>query len=260
MTDLADRLLPLFGIGQAAGWATFLVFLRVGAAMALIPAFGEQMVPLRVRLVLTLAFTAIVTPAVAGSMPAPAAASTATLAMAVETLAGLVIGIGLRLFVLGLQTAATIVANATSLSQVFGGMGMDPQPAVGQILTMAALALAVTLGLHVRVAEVLILSYDAMPPGRFPDAGDLTSWGIGQVARTFALGFSLAAPFAIAATLYNAALGVINRAMPQLMVAFVGAPALTLGGLALMVIVLPLMLALWMRAFAVFLDTPFAVP
>ena len=36
--------------------AGFIVFLRVGAAMAVLPAFGEQTVPGRVRLVLALAF------------------------------------------------------------------------------------------------------------------------------------------------------------------------------------------------------------
>ncbi len=62
---------------------------------------------------------------------------------------------------------------------------------------------------------------------------DLARWGLAQVSRSFALAFSLAAPFVIAGLLYNVALGVINRAMPQLMVAMVGAPAITLGGIAL---------------------------
>ena len=49
------------------------------------------------------------------------------------------------------------------------------------------------------------------------------------MAASFALALSLAAPFVIASLLYNVALGVINKAMPQLMVAFVGAPAITCG-------------------------------
>ena len=56
------------------------------------------------------------------------------------------------------------------------------------------------------------------------------------MGRTFALAFSLAAPFVTAALLYNIALGVINRAMPQLSVTFIGAPALTAGGLLLILV------------------------
>jgi flagellar biosynthetic protein FliR len=37
--------------------------------------------------------------------------------------------------------------------------------------------------------------------------------------------------------------------MPQLMVAFVGAPAISLGGLILLMLVAPLMLTLWLTIF-----------
>jgi flagellar biosynthetic protein FliR len=88
----------------------------------------------------------------------------------------------------------------------------------------------------------------------------MADWGLAQVTRAFATGFSLAMPFVIASFLYNLALGVINRAMPQLMVAFVGAPALTAGGLVLLALSAPLVLAVWLAALNGFLAAPFAVP
>jgi flagellar biosynthetic protein FliR len=48
--------------------------------------------------------------------------------------------------------------------------------------------------------------------------------------------------------------------MPHLMVAFVGAPALTLCGLALMAVATPLGLMVWLRALEGFAANPFAVP
>ncbi|OZA12754.1 MAG: hypothetical protein B7Y02_06935 [Rhodobacterales bacterium 17-64-5] len=60
--------------------------------------------------------------------------------------------------------------------------------------------------------------------------------------------------------IYNLALGAINRAMPQLAVSMVGAPALTLGGLALLAVATPLLLAVWLEAFQAFLADPFTVP
>ncbi len=67
----------------------------------------------------------------------------------------------------------------------------------------------------------------------------------------------MAVPFLAASVIYNIALGVINRAMPQLMVIFVGAPALTLGGLVLLAIAAPLLLKLWIDAFNAYLGNPF---
>jgi flagellar biosynthetic protein FliR len=255
MTGALAAIMELVREGLALG---FVVFLRVGAAMALVPAFGEQSVPMRVRLALTIAFTLIVAPAVAPAI-APLVARAPMQLLATEVMAGLVLGMGLRIFVMALQIAGTMAAQASSLSQFFGGAGVDPQPAMAQVLLIGGLALAVMAGLHVRVASALILSYEVLPAGVFAPAAMLADWGLMQVTRAFALAFSLAAPFTIASLIYNVALGVINRAMPQLMVAFVGAPALTAGGLVMLFLSVPVVLAVWMQAFDLFLADPFRV-
>lgn len=247
----------LLDFGQGGMLAFFLVFLRVGAAMAVLPAFGEQLVPRRIRLALALVFTMIVTPSVSSALPETMSFSLALRFLGAEVVTGLVLGLGLRLFVLALQTAGAMAAQATSLSQIFGGSaGVDPQPAIAHLLTISGLALAVLADLHIRIAQALILSYEGFPPGVFAPAAFVASWGTFRVAETFALGFMLSAPFLVASLIYNIALGVINRAMPQLMVAFIGAPALTFGGLALMFLALPVLLEVWLTALNVFLENP----
>ena len=255
MTDLLETMTRLSGLGEGLIWPAFLVFLRVGAAMALVPAFGEQSVPPRVRLVLALAFSAVVFPAVSAGIPQ---AGTVT-PVFVEIAAGLMLGIGLRLFIVALQIAGSIIAQSTSLSQLFGGAGPEPQPAMTNLLVVAGLALSVAAGLHIRIAETLILSYKVIPAGRLPASADFATWGLSQIVHAFSLGFSLAAPFTIAALLYNSAMGVINRAMPTLMVSFIGAPALTGGGLLLLALLTPVLLAVWQDSFLAFLARPFSV-
>ncbi len=244
--------------GLARDWlpAAVLVFLRVGAAMSLVPGFGEQWVPMRVRLALSVVFTMTTLPAVAGRLSGldllPAGA--------IEVAAGLILGIGLRLLIHCLQIAGAIAAQASSLAQLFGGAGVEPQPAIGHLLTIAGLALAVAFGLHVKLAALLISSYDLFPPGLRPAANEAAGWGIAHVSRSFALAFSIAAPFVLASAVYNLALGAINRAMPQLMVSFVGAPALAAGGLILLALAVAPALAIWREAVEVYLANPLAPP
>ena len=88
-------------------------------------------------------------------------------------------------------------------------------------------------------------SYEILPMGLPVPAADVAAWGTARVAQAFALGFSLAAPFVIAGFAYNLALGAINRAMPQLMVAFIGAPAITAGGLLILMLAAPVILHFW---------------
>jgi flagellar biosynthetic protein FliR len=96
-----------------------------------------------------------------------------------------------------------------------------------------------------------------VPIGNVIPAELVTRAGVAEVARCFALGFTLAAPFVIASLVYNVTLGVINKAMPQLMVAFVGAPAITAGGLIILTLAAPLMLSLWIEAMGQFMMNPF---
>ena len=224
------------------------VFLRIGAAFLVLPAFGENMIPLRVRLGAALAFTVMLTPMVISDLPVGAVMPPIRFFLT-EAVAGLIIGIALRLVVHALQIAGTIAAQSTSLSQIMGGAMPDPQPAIGTIMMLAGLTLAVINGLHVHLAVAFLRSYDLLLIGQWPDAQALAGWGVAQVSQAFSLAFSLAAPFMIASLLYNVALGVINKAMPQLMVAFVGAPAITLGGLVLLLATMPFILPIWLTAF-----------
>lgn len=252
--DLAT-IAELLGLGQSMAMAALMVFLRIGAALALLPAFGEQTVPPRIRLVIALAFTAIVTPAAMPQIPGEP-----TLLMAAsEVMAGLALGAVFRMMIMALNIGGAIIAQATSLSQIAGGAAPEPQPAVGHLLTAAGLALAVMADLHVKLAEALILSYRVMPTGALPTAAEFSTWGLAQTAHAFALGFSLAAPFTIAALMYNLALGAINRAMPALMVSFIGAPALSAGGLALLAFLAPILLGVWVMALQNFFAAPFEI-
>jgi flagellar biosynthetic protein FliR len=253
MSAIFDQATAFLTPLQGLIWVAALIFLRVSAAVFLMPAFGEQSVPQRVKLVIALAFTAVIFPAVSGKL---ADLPSLPLAAGAEVMAGLCLGIGMRMFIFALQMAASIAASTTSLTQMFGGVSPEPQPAFGNLLTMAALALAVTAGLHVRVASLLILSYQAFPAGVFPQVSDVSDWGLLNVVHATVLAFSLAAPFVIGSVIYNLALGVINKAMPQMPVSLVGAPAMTAGSLILMAVAAPILLGIWLHDFNGFLAQP----
>lgn len=234
--------------------AVGLVFLRVGPVVALLPGIGESAIPMRVKLAAALAMALIVAPAVATTRPADAAALVTVLLA--ETVNGLALGIGLRSFVFALQTAGTIAGQATSLSQILGNAGAEPLPAMGQTLTMAGICLAVMSGLHVQAAMFLIGSYDYLPFATYPSGAELADWGSTLLASAFSLAFTLGATFLIISTLYNLTLGVINRAMPQLMVAFVGAPAITMAGLLMLFLFAVTAITVWHEHLQRFIAAP----
>ena len=206
-----------------------------------------------------MAFAIIIAPAVP-LLPTPDSAMGFARFAFSEAVVGLGLGLGIRLFVLALQTAGSMAAQATSLAQILGGAAVEPIPAIGYVLVVAGLALAVMSGLHVHAARLMIASYALFPAGDFPNGQALSQWGVMRVSHAFSLAFMLAAPFVVASVIYNLTLGVINRAMPQLMVAFVGAPVITMGGLFILFVAAPLMLSVWRDALLGFFQNPMGAP
>ena len=237
------------------------VFLRVGATMAVLPVFGEQGIPLRIRLAIALVLTVLVAPPALETMGPLLGDGFPARLFLTETVIGLAFGLMLRMFVFILQVAGEVSALSSSLSQIFGGsQTVDPQPAMGNLLLFGGLGLAALSGLHVKTVAAFVSSYHMLPAGVLPGASELAEWGVARASRAFGLAFSMAAPFMIGSLLYNLALGIINRAMPQLMVALVGAPAISGGGLFILALAAGPILALWLAEFDAFLADPRGQP
>ncbi|MEM7709858.1 MAG: flagellar biosynthetic protein FliR [Pseudomonadota bacterium] len=226
----------------------FAAFLRIGALMLLVPGLGDRMIPVRIRLAAAFALSAAIAPIV--DMPTVLDAGT----ISSETVTGLALGAVLRFLAQALLMAGMMAAQLTSLSHIFGTQ--DPSSAMGNVLNMAGLALLMAAGLPMMLVEMLIRSYDVLPAGQWPDASDFVRWGVSRMAHAFALAVGLAAPFALVALIYNAAMGVLNRAMPQLMVALVGAPAITALSGVVLFLAAPLMLTVWKAAMVATLSDP----
>ncbi len=257
-----DLVAALLDFSEVALIAALLTFARVAAIVGLMPGIGEQFIPMRVRLAAALAFTFVVWPLIdatplAGEWPFMRLAA----AIAAEIAVGVAIGLAFRLLVMALQLAGSIAAQTTALAQIAGaGIAPDPMPAIGNILVLSGLALAMALDLHLKAIEAMVTSYQVIGFGGVMTGSDIAQWGVSHAVRAFALAFTLAAPFVIAAFLYNVALGAINRAMPQLMVAFVGAPAITAATLLLLLLAAPLILNTWSDTLDGAFAAPFEVP
>lgn len=253
----------LFAFGDAEVFAVAGVFARIGAAVSLAPGFGEASIPTRIKLGAAVALTALAWPAVAplaAAHPTPETAFDIGFLIGAEAICGLALGLSVRMLIFALQYAGSIAAQATSVAQILGGgVTPDPMPALGALLTLAGIALALAAGLAEKLVAAIISSYAVLPYGVLPVFGDLAAWGVARGADTFGLAFGLAAPFCAGALLYNLALGAINRAMPQLMVAFVGAPAITAGALLLLFLSGPVALTHWHGRLDAALSAPFGV-
>lgn len=236
--------LPELFSGAVMVW--LLVLARCAAGFSLLPGFAGRMIPLRVKFTAAFAASIAVTPLVEHSIAVPETSAALAAAIAAESVNGLLLGIGVRVLVMALSFAGAVAANSMSLAQLAGPSPVpDQMTAMGTVLTLAGITLALNLGVHVHFVRALADSYSLMPGGSWPRAEGFVPWAMARGRLAFELGFTLAAPFVLAAFLYNLALGALNKAMPQLMVVLVGAPAISAASLGLLMLTAPIIAESW---------------
>ncbi|WP_425409262.1 flagellar biosynthetic protein FliR [Hyphococcus sp.] len=249
--DFLDPLTPILEAGAPAILLLGAIFSRISAVVFLAPGLGERAIPVRVRLAAAIAITIIIAPIVMTPDMRPPVQPAAILALyAAETVSGLVIGFGLRILIFILQIAGAITAQHLSLAQLFGPtVGFDSESPFAAILVMGGVALAAATGVHIHLVGAIADVYETLPFGYFPGADATGEWSTARVGEALFKALALSSPFVILGFLYSLALAAASRAMPQLMAAFVGAPAITLAGLALFAAAAPILLFEWLEGF-----------
>ncbi len=222
------------------------ILTRISAMVFFLPGIGEHIIPVRVRLTIAMAITIILTPLVITESNEPITVSGAATIFAAEALSGALIGFSIRIAIFTIQTAGAIISQSMSLSQLFGSsIDVQPESPIGTMLMFVATVIAVSSGLHFEAVRVLLLSFDIIPLGVFPGTSETGQWASERAAFSFAAALSLSLPFVLLGFIYNLAIGAANRAMPQLMVAFIGVPAITLAGLVMLALSAPILLDVW---------------
>ena len=235
-----------------------LVFARVGTLVMLLPGFGEQAIPARMRLSLALLLTLVILPIVrplfSGTLAGPALIAT----LIAEIVAGLILGLATRAILAALQTAGTVIAQQVGLSYA---MTLDPTfsgqgAAIANFLSLLGVTLVFATDLHHLAIAAIGESYGVMPPGLMPDASDAARLGVGAVAHGFGLGIRISAPFVAFGILFNLGLGVLSRLMPQVQVFFLSLPLTILIGMLILFASLGLMMSVFLGDLGAFLRDP----
>jgi flagellar biosynthetic protein FliR len=230
-----------------------LLFTRIGAILMLMPALGEDMIPMRMRLSFALAFTLVVYPLLSASMPAMPADFMNIVGLIFHELAiGIMLGAIVRITVMATQVAGAIIAFQTGLSSA---MAADPtqvgvQGAIfGSFLSFLGMVLIFATDLHHVALAATYDSYAIFPldtPLMFDDAAQLA---IRTVAGAFGVGVQMAAPFIVFGLVFNLGAGILARLMPALQVFFLLMPANIMLGLVLFAMLLAMMMGWYLSSF-----------
>lgn len=212
---------------SADAFALFLVFARVGSALMLLPGFGESFVSPRVRLLIALSLTVVVTPVVGDKLPAaPDSPIAMFMMLGSEILVGLFLGALARMLLAALHIAGVIIGFQSSLANadLFDPINATQGSLIGAFLNILGVFLVFYSDLHHLMLLAIADSYTVFPPTALPSISAAAGTAVDTLARSFSLAMQIAAPFIVVGLIFYLGIGLLARLMPQVQIFFIAIP------------------------------------
>lgn len=228
---------------QMNAWLAAFIFplARILALLATAPVFNNAALPTRIRLIIGLAITFTVAPAVPAIPTIPAGSWMGLAVLVQQVVIGILMGFTLRLAFSAVDLAGELIGLQMGLSfAVF----YDPQssaqtPVLGEFLGLLTLLLFLAMNGHLLTLSVLVESFQLLPVGTtaisIKGIGAMLSWA----GTLFSTGLLLSMPLVAALLIANIAMGVLSRVAPQLNLFAVGFPVTMVAGFTVLMISLP---------------------
>lgn len=223
---------------DAAFMFSFLcVFVRCSAMFLASPVFGAQSTPVAIRVMTCMAISGALTFALGKHVgPPPDELYSFVMAVAHEVIAGLLIGAFMSLVLQAAQMAGGLIDTQMGLgmSQILNPINGISSTVISQFKYMLAVVVFLSMNGHHLMLQAFAKSYSDMPGIGMEQLPALKDGLVGLVGHLSLLSLQMAAPVLGVSLVVDAALGIINKAVPQMQVIQVGMPAkLVIGMLAL---------------------------
>jgi flagellar biosynthetic protein FliR len=243
---------------QLNSWmAAFLwPLVRILALVASAPLFGNASVSTPVKVGLSCFITIIVAPTL-GPMPQFTVFSAMGVWIIVnQFVIGAALGLTMQIVFTAIQATGEFVGLGMGLgfATFFDQQSSGSTAVLSSYLNVFAMLVFLVLDGHLQMVSALIATFQTLPiSADLLGAGGwrtLANWG----GTVFSMGLLLALPVVAALLITNLALGILNRAAPQIGVFQIGFPLTMLVGMLLLQLMIPNMIPFFMRLFDVGID------
>lgn len=207
--------------------AFLLILCRVGAALMMMPIYGDSYVSPRLRLLFAGALSVLLTPLLMSKIPGlPVSVFALGLLIVSEIIIGTFIGLISRTILSVMHTAGTVVAYQSSLamSSIFDPVTGTQTAVLSNFFTITAVTLMLSLNLHHYMLAGVVESYTLFTPGAYPMIEDMMQYQVRLISDAFTLGLMLAAPHIIFSFIFYLMGGLMARLMPNFQTFYVMMP------------------------------------
>lgn len=217
---------------------------RILGLIAIAPPFGNNSVPVQVKLMLGVMLALIVAPTIPPLSNVDPLSLTGIMILMQQLVIGMAMGFMVRVVFAGIEMAGEVIGLTMGLgfATFFDPQTQGRSSAISQVLVLLATLIFLTLNVHLSLFTALIESFKTIPISTSLTMGfsfqKLAIWG----EQIFSIGLRLSLPVVAALLITNIALGILTRAAPQLNLFGIGFP-ITIGvGFLMLSMIIPYML------------------
>lgn len=225
----------------------FVAFTRIAGCFMLFPGFASVRVPQQVRIVFALVLTITLIPVLPMKPENWSSLGAAPLAriLFVETVIGAVLGLSARFYIFAVGFTVTAASSVIGYNSLVAPsiIESDMEPALGSMMSFAALLVIFAMDFHHDVIRALVDSYAVVPIGASLSFGAIASDLVRVLSDSFLITIRLGSPFLAYALIANLFVALLNKLTPNLQLYFVATPAVLFGGLIVVYFVLPAFLS-----------------
>ena len=232
-------------------WCFLQVLARCSSLIAVAPALGSKQVPSQIKIYIALIISAALTPIAERSLIPHGSTSNAALpsslygiasALLTQTMIGLIMGFAASLVLTAFQTAGALMdlQIGFTMAQTFNPMLGDLAAPITQFQYFYALLLFLLANGHHLLLLALAKSFELLPASalHLGSAAQFSAFSdlfLGSLVTAI----KIAAPTGAVMLAIDISFALLNRAMPQMNIYYVGMPVKVLAGLAVLIVLLP---------------------
>lgn len=226
----------------------FIVSVRLSGIFLTVPPLSDKAISIKIRITALVLISLALAPVLSKYIPVqPEHISELVIVILKELLIGILLGIGVKLFLLAVNIAGDIMAATMGLQSA---SLLDPSTnvnstALARLLVLIATVSFLVLGFHLYMIRAFVESYELIKFNTTLDPGAIMMAIINTVTQVMILAVKMASPVLAANFIINISLGVLNRLVPQVHVFFISMPLTMITGVFILVLSIASMLILF---------------
>ncbi|MBI5682711.1 MAG: flagellar biosynthetic protein FliR [Deltaproteobacteria bacterium] len=229
----------------------FFVFIRVIAIFSAIPFLGSKIVPVKVKIGLSLLIGIILTPVLGVHALLPESIAGLAIGIMREALIGIAIGFMVKLVFSSMEIAGQVAGMQMGFAVA---NVIDPQTSsqisvLAQVYNLIGILIFFTLNMHIIFISVIKESFAIIPPYGFSVTRGMMDGFLTMTADMCRIAVKLAAPIMVSILITNIAMGIMARTVPQLNVFVLGFPITIILGLVVLLFSMPFITSVIGRAY-----------